>query len=63
MAQGYAPNWSKKIPLISKIKKTVAWTYAISDLNDKEFDETFYENELQKIIQTTLQKVVKKFTL
>ena len=31
--KGYAPNWSEEAFLISKIKNTVPWTYAVSDLN------------------------------
>ena len=26
-AEGYAPNWSKEIFIVSKIKNTVPWTY------------------------------------
>ena len=26
-AKGYAPNWSKEIFIVSKIKNTVPWTY------------------------------------
>ena len=33
--KGYAPNWSEEDFFISKIKNTVPWTYAISDLNDE----------------------------
>ena len=32
-AKGYTPNWSEEIFVINKIKNTVSWTYAISDLN------------------------------
>ena len=34
-AKGYVLNWSEKVFVISKIKKTVPWTYVISDLNGK----------------------------
>ena len=37
--------------MIKKIKKTVPWTYAINDFKGEEIAGTFYENELQKIIQ------------
>ena len=46
-AKGYAPNWSEEIFIVSKIKNTVSWTYVISDLNDEEIAERFYEKELQ----------------
>ena len=32
-AKGYTPNWSEEIFVINKIKNTVSWPYAISDLN------------------------------
>ena len=50
-AKGYAPNWSEKIFIVSKIKNTVLWTYVISDRNDEEIVGTFYEKELQKTNQ------------
>ena len=34
--------------VITKVKNTVAWTYVISDLSDKEIVGTFYEIEIQK---------------
>ena len=33
-AEGYAPNWPEKAFIIRKIKKSVAWNFVISDLND-----------------------------
>ena len=47
-AKGYTPNWSEEVFVINKIKNTVPWTYAISDLNGKEITGSFYEKELQK---------------
>ena len=32
-AKGYTPNWSEEVFVINKIKNTVPWTYAVSDLN------------------------------
>ena len=32
-AKGYSPNWSEEDFAINKIKNTVSWTYAISELN------------------------------
>ena len=37
---GYTPNWSEEIFVV---KKTVPWTYVISDLNGEEIVERFYE--------------------
>ena len=47
-AKGYTPNWSEEVFIINKIKNTVPWTYAISDLNGEEITESFYEKELPK---------------
>ena len=56
-AKGYTPNRSKEVFVISKIKKTVPWTYVISDLSGN-----FYEKELQKINQEKcrIEKVIKR---
>ena len=37
--------------VIKKVKNTVLWTYAISDLNREEAVAMFYERELQKTNQ------------
>ena len=47
-AKGYTLNWSEEVFIINKIKNTVPWTYAISDLNGEEITGSFYEKELQK---------------
>ena len=47
-AKGYIPNWSEEDFVINKIKNTVPWTYAISDLNGAEVTGSFYKKELQK---------------
>ena len=46
--KGYAPNQSEEVFVVNKIKNTVPWTYAISDLNGEEITGSFYEKELQK---------------
>ena len=50
-AKGYVPNCSEEAFVIKKIKNTVPWTYAISDINREEIVGTFYEKELQKTNQ------------
>ena len=50
-AKGFIPNWSEDVFLINKIKNTVPWTCAISDLNGEEITKSFYEKELQKTNQ------------
>ena len=47
-AKGYTPNWSEELFAINKIKNTVPWTYAISDLNGEEITGSFYQKELQQ---------------
>ena len=60
-AKGYAPNWSEEIFVVKKIKSTVPWTYAISDLNGEEIIGSFYEKKLQKTNQKEfrIEKVLK----
>ena len=41
-AKGYTPNWSEEVFVIKKIKNTVPWTYAISDLNSEGIIGIFY---------------------
>ena len=50
-AEGYTPNWSEKVFVITKVQNTVLWIYIISDLIDEEIVGTFYEKELQKASQ------------
>ena len=61
-AKGYAPNWSEEIFIVSKIKNTVPWTHAISDLNGEEITGSFYEKELQKTNQKEfrIEKILKR---
>ena len=61
-AKGYTPNWSEEVFVINKIKNTVPWTYAISDLNGEEITGSFYEKELQKANQKEfrIEKVLKR---
>ena len=60
-AKGYTPNWSEEVFIINKIKNTVTWTYAISDLNGEENIGRFYQKELQKTNQKfRIEKVLKR---
>ena len=61
-AKGYTPNWSEEVFVVNKIKNTVPWTYAISDLNGEEITGSFYEKELQKTSQEKfrIEKVIKR---
>ena len=61
-AKGYTPNWSKEVFVVNKIKNTVPWTYAISDLNGEEITGSFFEKELQKTNQKEfrIEKILKR---
>ena len=61
-ANGYTPNWSEEVFVVSKIKNTVPWTYIIIDLNGEEITGTFHENELQKTNpkEFRIEKVIKR---
>ena len=54
-AKGYTTNWSEEVFVIKKIKNTVPWTYVTNDLNNEGIIGTFYEKELQKIINRNLE--------
>ena len=41
-AEGYTPNWSEELFVISKIKNAVPWTYLINDFNGEEITRSFY---------------------
>ena len=60
-AKGYVPNWSEEVSVIKKVKNTMPWTYAISDLKGEEIFGTFYEKELQKTNQKEfrVEKLIK----
>ena len=49
-AKGYVPNWSEKTFVIEKVKNTLAWANAISDLNGEEIVITFYKTNCKKQI-------------
>ena len=48
-AKGYTPNWSE-VFVINKIKNTVPWTYAISDLL-----EVFMKKNCKKLVKKNLE--------
>ena len=60
--KGYMPNWSEEVFIVSKIKNTVPWTYAINDLNGEEIFGTIYEKEFRKTNQEEfrIEKVLKE---
>ena len=54
-SEGYVPNRSEEVFVVSKIKPTVSWTYVINDLNGEEIIGTFYEKESMKTNQEELE--------
>ena len=62
MAKGYVPNWCEEVFMTKNVKKTVPWTYVISDLKGKEIVGTYYEKELQKTNQKEfrVEKVINR---
>ena len=61
-AKGYTQNWSEEVFVVTKIKSTVPWAFAISDLNGEPITGGFYEKELQKTDQQEfrIEKVIKR---
>ena len=47
-AKGYTQNWSEEVLIITKMKDTVLWTYAISDLNVEPIAGSFYLKRIAK---------------
>ena len=62
LAEGYAPNWSEEVFVISKIKNTAPWANVINDLNGEKIVGTFYEKELQNTSQedSRIEKAIKR---
>ena len=50
-AKGYTANWSEEVSVVSKIKNTVPWTNAISDLNGEPIAGTFMRKNCKKLIR------------
>ena len=60
-SKGYVPNWSEEVFVIKKVKNTVPWIYAISDLKGEEIVGNFYKKDLHKTNQKEFRvKKVKK---
>ena len=48
LQKDYVPNCSEGYSVITKVEKTVPWTYVVRDLKSEEIVQTFYKKELQK---------------
>jgi hypothetical protein len=51
--KGYTPNYTIEIFTIDKVLPTVPPTYVIKDLQGEEINGTFFEQEIQKISEST----------
>ena len=62
LAKGYTPYWCEEVFAIRKLKNTVSWTYANSDLHDEEVVVTFFQKWLQERRQGEfrIEKIIKK---
>ena len=45
-ANGYVQNWSENVFVITKVKNTGRWTFAVSDPKGTEIARMFYKKEL-----------------
>ena len=45
-ANGYVQNWSENVFVITKVKNTGRWTFAVSDLKGTDIARMFYKKEL-----------------
>ena len=61
-AKGYIPKQSEEDFINKKVKNTVPWTYAISDLNGEKIAGIFYKKQLQNTNQKNVRtaKLIKK---
>ena len=60
--QGYLPNWSEALYVVTEVKKTNPFTYIVKDMNDEIVLGSFYGEELQKTKQEVfrIEKVLRK---
>ena len=54
-AKNYVSNWSE-VFVIKKVKNTLPWTYAISDLNSEEIVRKFRKKNCKKELKLELKK-------
>ena len=60
--QGYLPNWSEALYVVTEVKKTNPFTYVLKDMNDEMVLGSFYGEELQKSKQEKyrIEKIIRK---
>ena len=50
MEKGYWPNWSDQYYLVKEVvPRSIPFMYKLVDLNDKILQDSFYEEQLQKL--------------
>ena len=50
--KNYVPNWSEEVFVIKKVKKTVPWTYLISDLKgERELTKKNCNKQIKKSLE------------
>ena len=61
-AKDYAPNQSKEVFVIKKVKHTVSWTYVMSNLKGEGIVGNFYEkqNAKKQSKKNQIEKVIKR---
>ena len=54
-AKGYTLNWSEEVFVIKKVKKTVPWSYVITDLDGEELLEHFMKKNSKRQVKKNLE--------
>lgn len=61
--KGYEQNWSREIFTVNKIIERIPIVYRLKDMSGEDIEGTFYEAELQKVVDSgfyPVEKVIKK---
>ncbi|GBM66108.1 hypothetical protein AVEN_169775-1 [Araneus ventricosus] len=61
--KGYENNWSREIFTVHQIIPRIPIVYKLQDLNNNVIKGTFYETEMQKVVDSgyyPLEKVIRK---
>ncbi|GBM92731.1 Putative uncharacterized transposon-derived protein F54H12.3 [Araneus ventricosus] len=61
--KGYENNWSREVFTVHQIVPRIPTVYKLRDLNNNDIEGTFYEKEMQKVVDSgyyPVEKVIKK---
>ena len=60
--KGYTANWTEEVFTVDKIQYTNPITYRLKDLSGEEISGSFYEQEMQKVVQDVyrIEKVIRR---